>query len=106
MTLKPEKNFWAIQGDFISNRHHVEFRIQLYVSKEETFLVPLTHIDVTRSTHTDLDVMQEKRVEDYWNVVMNRSLSDSWTGFTKILELKEKRPNGFLWFGEKISDDY
>ena len=99
MTLKPEKNFWAIQGDFILNRHHVEFRIQLYVSKEETFLTPLTHIDVTRSTHTDLDVMQEKRVEDYWNVDMSRSLSDSWTGVTQIIVLKEKRPKGNMCTG-------
>ena len=38
---------------------------------------------------------------------MNRSLSDSWTGFTKILESKEKPPNGCMWSGERlILDDY
>ena len=51
-------DFWSIQGDFIC-RHHNEPRVQLYVPKEETFLVPLKYIDVTRSTHTDLDLLQE-----------------------------------------------
>ena len=52
-------DFWSMQGDFIY-RHHNELRLQLYVPKEETFTVPLKCIDVGRSTHTDLDVMQEK----------------------------------------------
>ena len=60
------------------------------VPKEETFTIPLKYIDVTRSTHTDLDVMQEKRVDDYWNVDSNRNLSDSWKGFTKFTLFKEK----------------
>ena len=51
---------WSIQGDFIF-RHHNEPRVQLHVPKEETFSIPLTYIDVARSTHTDLDVLQEKR---------------------------------------------
>ena len=55
--------FWSMQGDFIY-RHHNEPRVQLYVLKEETFLTPLKYSDVTRSTHTDLDVMQEKRIDD------------------------------------------
>ena len=43
--------------------------------------IPLKYIDVTRSSRTDRDVMQEKRVDEYWNVDSNRSLSDSWKGF-------------------------
>ena len=42
------------------------------------------YIDVTRSTHSDLDVVQEKRIYDKWNVDSNRSLSVSWKGFTKF----------------------
>ena len=49
-------DFWSNQGDFI-NRHHTEPRVQLYVPKEETFPIPQKYIDVTRCTHTDLDVM-------------------------------------------------
>ena len=36
---------------------HVEFRVQLYVSKEETSPNPLKYTDVTRSSHTNLDVI-------------------------------------------------
>ena len=71
-------DFWSIQGDFIC-RHHVEPRVQLYLPKEETFPIPLKHIDVTRSAHSGLDVMQEKRVDDCWNVDSNSSLTDSWS---------------------------
>ena len=51
---------------------------------EETFLVPLKYIDVKRSTHTDLDVAQEKRLDYYWNVDEDTSLSDSWDRFHEI----------------------
>ena len=61
-------DFWSIQGDFIY-RHHNESRVQHYVPKEETYPIPLKNIDVTRSTHTDLDVLQEKKIDDYWNRV-------------------------------------
>ena len=54
-------DFWSMQGDFIY-RHHNEPRVQLFVPKEETFPILLKYIDVTRSTQTDLDVMQEKRI--------------------------------------------
>ena len=89
-------DFWSVEGAFIY-RHHVEPGVQLYVSEEETFLIPLKYIDVIGSTHTDLDVLQEKRVDDYWNVDPNRHLSDSWKGFTKFTLLKEKPPKRYMW---------
>ena len=70
------RDFWSLQGDFIY-RHHLAPGVQLRVPKEETFPIPLKYIDVTRSTHTDLDVMQEKKIDDYWYVDVDRSLSDS-----------------------------
>ena len=88
-------DFWPIQGDFIY-RHHNEPRVQLYVPKEETFPIPLKYTDVTRSTHADLDVVQEERVDDFWNVDSNRSLSDSWKGCTKFTLLQEKPPTGCM----------
>ena len=57
-------DFWSIQGDFIY-RHDNEPRIQLCVPKEKAFSIPLNYIDETRSTHTDLDVMHEERIDDY-----------------------------------------
>ena len=59
-----KSDFWSISGAYIY-RHHVEPRVQLYVPTEESFLVPLKYIDVTRTTDTTLDVMSEKRIEDY-----------------------------------------
>ena len=37
--------------------------------------------------------MQERRIDDYWNVDGSRDLSDSWTGFTQftLLEKNSKR---------------
>ena len=95
-------DFWSIQGDFICRRHN-EPRVQLCVPKEETFPVPLRYIDVTRSTHTDLNVMQEKRVDDNWNVDSNINLS--WQGFTKFTPLKEKKkpPNGYMWSRARLT---
>ena len=74
-------DFWSMSGNFIY-RHHVEPRVKLYSPREESFPIPLTYIDVTRTTHTNLDVKQEKRIDDYWNIDGSRDLSDPWTGFT------------------------
>ena len=49
MTPEARGDFWSIQGDFIY-RHHNEPRVQLYVPKGETLLVPLKDIDVIRTT--------------------------------------------------------
>ena len=81
-------DFWSMEGHFV-DRYHIEHRIQLHVSKEESFPIPLKYIDVTRTTHTDLDVAQEKRFDDNWNIDEDRRLSDSWTGFTKFTLLQE-----------------
>ena len=97
--------FWSIQGDVIY-RHHNGLRVQLCVLKEETFPIPLKNIDVNRSTHTDLDVMREKGIDDYWNVVgSNRSLLDSWRGLTKFTLLKEQPPKGYIyiWSGRRLT---
>ena len=45
--------------------------------KEESVPIALKKIDITRTTHTSLDVMQEKRRNDYWNVDVDRTFSDS-----------------------------
>ena len=49
-------DFWSISGNFIY-RHHVEPRVKLYSPREESFLIPLKNIDVTRTTNTTSDVM-------------------------------------------------
>ena len=72
------------------HRHHVEPRVKLYSPREESFSIPLKYIDVTRTTHTNLDVKQEKRIDDYWNIDGSRNMSDPWTGFTQFTRLEEK----------------
>ena len=59
-------DFWSMSGSFIY-RHHVEPRVKLYSPREESFPIPLKYIDVSRTTHTNLDVTQERRIDDCWN---------------------------------------
>ena len=93
-------DFWSMSGNF-KNRHHVEPRVKLYSPREESFPIPLKYIDVSRTTHTNLDVKQEKRIDDYWNIDGSRDLSDLWTVFTQFTLLEEKPTNGYVWSGER-----
>ena len=89
-------DFWSMSGSFFY-RHHVQPRVKLYSPREKSFPIPLKYIDVSRTTHTNLDVKQEKRIDDYWNVDGSRDLSDPWTSFTQFTLLEEKLPDGILW---------
>ena len=89
-------DFWSMSGNFICP-HHVEPRVKLYSSREESFPVPLKYIDVSRNTCTSLDVKQEKRIDDYWNIDGSRDLFILWTGFTYFILLEEKPPDGYMW---------
>ena len=95
-------DFWSMSGSFIY-RHHVEPRVELYSPREESFPIPLEYIDVTRTTHTNLDVKLEKRIDDYWNIDGSRDLSDPWTGFTQFTLLDEKAPDGYTWSGRRLT---
>ena len=95
-------DFWSMSGNFIY-RHHVEPRVKLYSPREESFPIPLKYIDVSRTTHTNLDVKQEKRIDDYWNIDGSRDLSDPWTGFTQFTLLEEKPPDGYMWSGGRLT---
>ena len=83
MLLKP----WTISGRCKVTsiyRHHIEPRVQLNVLKEETFPIPLKFID------------------DYWNVNVNQSLSDSCTGLTTFTLKKEKLRKVYSWSVERL----
>ena len=58
---------WSIPGDVIYRLHN-EPRVQLYVPKEDTFPIPLKYWRY-RSTHTDLDVLKEKKIDDYYHLM-------------------------------------
>ena len=95
-------DFWSMSGSFIY-RHDIEPRVKLYSPREESFPTPLKYIDVTRTTHTNLDVKQEKRIDDYWNIDGSRDLSDPWIGFTQFTLLDEKPPDGYMWSGGRLT---
>ena len=95
-------DFWSMSGNF-KNRHHVEPRVKLYSPREESFPIPLKFIDVSRTTHTNLDVKQERRIDDCWNIYGSRDLSDPWTGFTQFTLLEEKAPDGYTWSGGRLT---
>ena len=91
-------DFWSMSGSFIY-RHHVEPRVKLHSPREESFLIPLKYIDVSRTTHTNLDVKQESASRMDWNIDGSRDLSDPWTDFTQFTLLEEKAPDGHMWSG-------
>ena len=66
-----------------------------------------------------MDVMQDSRIDDHWNVDGSRDMSDCWTGFTQFVLSEEKHPkehmwsrltngrqhpDGFLWSGERLTN--
>ena len=101
--LEPVRTSGRSKLIYFIYRHHNEPRVQFYVLKEKTFPIQLKYFDVTRSTQTDLAVLEKKRVDDYWNFDSNRSLSDSWKGSTKFFLLKEKSPKGYMWSEEWLT---
>ena len=60
-------------------------------------------MDVSRTTRTNLDVMQERRIDDHWNIDGSRDLSGSWTGFTQFALLEVKPPDGYMWSGRELT---
>ena len=69
----------------------------------ERIPIPLKYIHVSKTTHTNLDVMQESRKDDHWNIDGSTDLSDSWTGFTQFTLLEEKPPDGCMWSGGRLT---
>ena len=100
MPVKRSNDFWSMSGNFIY-RHHVELRVKLYSPREESFPIPLKYIDVSGTTRTNLDVKQEKRIDDHWNIDWSRDLSGPWAGFTQFTLLEEETQDGYMWSGEE-----
>ena len=64
---------------------------------------PLKYIDVSRTARTNLDVKQERRIDDNWNIDGSRDLSAPWTDFTQFTLLEEKPPDGYMWSGWRLT---
>ena len=97
-------DIWSMSGSFIY-RHHVEPRVQLYSPREESFPIPLQYIDVTRTTHTNLDVKQEKRIDDYWNMSMGQETCRILGQVSpNLLYWKKKPPDGYTVVRGEINE--
>ena len=76
MTEKPVTIFWSNEGElhFSSTRRTSSSTLR---AEGRNIPIPLRYIDVTRTIHTTLDVLQESSVDDYWNIDANQNLSES-----------------------------
>ena len=74
-----------------------------YSSREEPFPIPLKYIDVSRITHTNLDVKQEKRINDCWNIDGQKTCLVLGQVSLSFFLLEEKPPDGFLWSGRRFT---
>ena len=96
-------DFWSMSGHFIY-RHHVEARVKLYSPREESFPIPLKYIDVSRTTKTNLDVKQGKRIDDHWNIDGSRELSDFWTVIHSIYFIGRKTSKRIYMVRKEIDE--
>ena len=95
-------DFWSMSGRF-QKPPSCWTRGKLYSPGEVSFLIPLKYIDVSRTIRTNLDVKQEKRVYDSWNIDGSRDLFDPWTRFTQFTLLNEEFPDGYMWYGVRLT---
>ena len=95
-------DFWSMSGNF-NTAITLNPGVKLYSPREESFPIPLKYTVVSRTTPTNLDVKQEHRIDDYWNIDGSRDLSDPWTSFTQFTLLEEKPPDGYMWSGWRLT---
>ena len=74
-----------------------------FIRREEACLIPLKHSDVSRTTHTYLDVKQKNRIDDYWNIDLSGDLSDPWNRFHTILYQKKNLLKDKNVVGERLT---
>ena len=91
-----------MSGSFIY-RHHFEPRVKFYSPREESFPIPLKYIDVSRTTHTNLDVKQEKRIDDRWNIDGQEICLIHGQVSLNFTLLEEKAPDGYMWSGVRLT---
>ena len=97
-----KNDFWSTTGDFIY-RHHMEPRVKLYMPKEESFPIPLKYIEVTRTTHTSLDIFVGRTCwwlqQRGWRKRIMRCMD--W--IHKIYFIERKTTWRISWCGERLT---
>ena len=85
----------------------ITMNLKFNSTKEETFLFPLKCIDVTKSSHADLDVCYKRKRLTIIGMSIRTSsvrfLERRFTTFPKFTLLKEKPPKGQKWSGERVA---
>ena len=69
--------------------------------RKNHFFLPLNYIDITRTTHTSLDVMLEKQIEDYWNGDGPKSCQMRMDRIHKICSTEGKATGRFFMVWEQ-----
>ena len=82
-SLPPLHNSFPVAGEasmsgYFIYRHHVEPRVKLQSPREQSFTIPLKYIDVSRTTHTNLD---EAHVWQIWKVDSRTIRWDPWNEY-------------------------
>ena len=71
---------------------------------EESFPIPLEHIDVVRRTNTTLDVLLESRIDDCWNVEGGKETIGVTQHFHAVHNNEGKSPpDGYMWSGKRLT---
>ena len=80
-------------------------RVQLYMPKEESFPIPVKYIDVTRTTHTSLDVLLEKILKITGTWMEKENYRTHGQGITRFILLNERPPDGYTWSGGETHEE-
>ena len=96
-------DFWSMSGNFIY-RHHVEPRVNLYSPREESFLIPLKYIDVSRTLLIRIWISSKRNASMIIGISMGLETCLILGQVShNSLYWKKKPPDGYMWSGERFT---
>ena len=93
-------DFWSMEGDFVVITSNLEF---MSMCRKKNRSNPVEVYGREQDCAHMSGCVARKRVNDDWNVDVDRTVSDSWTGFTKLTQLNEKHPKGCRCSGRRFT---
>ena len=97
--VEARREFWSTIGNHI-NRNHVAPRTKLFVPQDDC-PIPLKYIVVQRQTKTNIDVLREATIDDYWNIDGDKSLSEPCV--TRFEQHNKEPPKGHMWVQGRLT---
>ena len=94
-TVQHEPDYWTLNDDVLVRVHRTP-RQRLFTLDEVELPIPKGYIDILRKTVTDLEIMSESSINDFWSDAGDRELSGFWHGKT-IFQLFRPAPEGWQW---------